>query len=541
MTVVMGAGVTDWTTPGSYGYPRVSGMAEQDVAASQAGPATAQENLPAPQGYPLNVGAWQWPPYHAVHRSAGLLLPGAIVTGVLFDLALRSGAAALGLAAAIWAAAVTVLAWRRTANPWVIACFGAALVLAAGLVLRASPWLVAPDVVAICFLLVLGAILGTRETLLDLRWSAFCARLFSGVPLTFWVPGWLGWPVARVTRRLAGSRRSDALAVARGVAIAIPILLVLGALLASADPVFASFLNLSRFGNPADLLLHVVLVATGILLVGILAGAMAIGFADAPPERVWPASREALVVMAAIDVLFALFAVAQLVAALGGGAAALHDANITYSDYARSGFFQLLWVAALSWIVVLLARRTISAESGRRRLALIAAIEVAVCLVLLIVYVAHARLQLYEEAYGFTMLRLYSHVFAGFAAAAFVLLGVSVAGLGAPRRWLFGAVAALALLFLVGLNAVSPESVVVGQNLDRAHRTGKLDHEYLASLSDDAIPAALAGASGLDATLREPLQVDLCANRPGRKTGWESYTAATDAAMDARRQACGHP
>ena len=48
---------------------------------------------------------------------------------------------------------------------------------------------------------------------------------------------------------------------------------------------------------------------------------------------------------------------------------------------------------------------------------------------LLIVLVAWMRLSLYEGAYGFTMLRLYSHIFAGWVAVVFVLLAADLAGL----------------------------------------------------------------------------------------------------------------
>jgi hypothetical protein len=484
------------------------------------------------------VGAWRWPRYDSVRQASAVLLAGAVVTGVLVDAALRSGTAALGLAAAVWAIVASVLASRLTRNPWAAGCFVGAAVLAACLVLRASPWLVGPDLVAIWFLLALGVSLAERGSPFDLGWSTFWIRVCSAIPLAFWFPGWLLRPVAGLVGRAAGHRRSDAVALARGLAIAVPIAVVLGLLLGSADPVFSSLVSGNRFADPGDLVLHAVLIGTGALLVGMLGGAMAIGFRDAPAVRPAGGSREALVVMAVIDVLFALFAVAQAVAAMGGGAGALRDAGVSPAEYARSGFFQLLWVAGLSWIVIVVARMTVPAERGPRRLALIASIEVAIGLVLLIVYVAHARLQLYEVAFGFTTARLYSHVFAGLVAAGFVLLGVSVAGVGSDRRWLFGAVAALTLVTLLGLDAVNPEAVVVGQNLQRAQATGKLDVYYLANLSDDATPSTLSGAAGLPAEQRAELRMQACSTRRPAIPGWASYSVATQAAIDARLRDC---
>jgi hypothetical protein len=493
-------------------------------------------SCPSPRVEPRSQ---DWPRLEPVRQATGLLLAGAIVTGVLFDLALRSGTPALGAAATVWAGVAVILVWRRSGNPPAIGCFAGAAVLAAWLVLRASAWLVAPDLAAIAFLLVVGVFLGRGGSPLDLRWSTLAARALSLLPRLVWIPGWMLRPVVAPVGRLTGRGRADLVAIARGAAIALPIVVVLGLLLGSADPVFASFFNADRIGDPTDVLLHLVLIASGALLLGVLAGGLSIRYPAPPAARVLLGTREALVVMSVIDVLFALFAVAQVVAALGGGAAALRDAGVSYSDYARSGFFQLLWVAGLTWIVIVVARGAVPTTPGAQRRALIASIEVAIGLVLLIVYVAHSRLQLYEVAYGFTMLRLYSHVFAGLAAAAFAVLGVSVAGVVSSRSWLFGAVAALVLATLIGLNAASPESVVVRLNVARAEQTGKLDVDYLASLSDDAIPAALAADSNLSVADRRVLRAAICATDRPAGTGWAAFNVATQAALGARRQTCG--
>jgi hypothetical protein len=480
----------------------------------------------------------EWPSLDAVRPAPGVLLAGGIVTGVCFDLAVRSGTAALGAAATVWALVATLVAVRRAANRWGVGCFAAAAALAAWLVLRASPWLVLPDLVAITFLLTVGALLGDEGSPFDLRWSTLGIRALRLLPRLVWIPGWMLGPAIALGGQVTASRRSDVIAIVRGVAIAVPIVVVLGVLLGSADPVFASFFNVGGFSDPGDAILHVGLVAAGALLPGIAAGGLSIAYPDAPARRVGLGSREALVVMSVIDVLFALFALAQVVAALGGGAAALRSAGVTYADYARSGFFQLLWVAGLTWLVAVVARGALPAGPGAQRRALIASIEVAIGLVLLIVYVAHSRLQLYEDAYGFTMLRLYSHVFSGLVAAAFVVLGVSVAGVGSARAWLFGSVAALTLAALVGLNAANPESVVVGLNVQRAQRTGDLDAGYLGSLSDDAVPTMLAEAPGLGAANREALVAAICATPAPAPTGWAASNVATRLALEARGRSC---
>src|SRR5207249_665314 len=180
--------------------------------------------------------------------------------------------------------------------------------------------------------------------------------------------------------------------------------------LASADPVFASFFNLNI--DAGQLILDAVFVVLGALGV---AGLLRLA-ASEPLERVngplWRlGATEALVVLAVLDAIFAAFAVAQVLAATGGAADTLRSAGVTYSDYARSGFFQLLWVSGITLAVLFLFSRISKFSDRRGALAFMVLAQCAIALTLMIVVVAFRRLSLYEVVYGFTMLRVYSPVF----------------------------------------------------------------------------------------------------------------------------------
>src|SRR2546423_6637480 len=96
----------------------------------------------------------------------------------------------------------------------------------------------------------------------------------------------------------------------------------------------------------------------------------------------------------------------------------------------------------------------------------------------MIVVVAFRRLSLYEEAYGFTMLRLYSHVFAVWVGLVFLLLAADFLGLRRRRRWFMGAMLATATAVLPGVNLVNPEAVVVGLHPHHAQTAPKIHGEY---------------------------------------------------------------
>jgi hypothetical protein len=321
------------------------------------------------------------------------------------------------------------------------------------------------------------------------------------------------------------------------VLIAIPIAALIAGLLASADPVFASFFNLNL--DVGTLLADVAFVALGALgAAGLLRVA-----ASEPIERVdGPAWRlgatEALVVLAVLDAVFAAFAVAQVLAATGAAADTLRSAGVTYSDYARSGFFQLLWVSGITLAVLFVFSRISRFSDARTARAFMVLAQCAIALTLLVDVVAFNRLSLYEEAYGFTMLRLYSHIFAVWVAVVFLLLAADFLGVWSGRRWFIGATLATAAAVLLGLNFVNPEALIVSLNTSHAQTAHKIDGEYLSQLSSDATPALLASRSSIDATLRAQVDQAACAGMRTYAPTPAAFNWADAQAAEARRSSC---
>jgi hypothetical protein len=93
---------------------------------------------------------------------------------------------------------------------------------------------------------------------------------------------------------------------------------------------------------------HAFVVAVAWAMLGLLRLASAQPHPLAAPGRRPLASVEATVVLVTLDALFASFAAAQLVAVSSGGRRVIETAGLTYAEYARTGFFQLLAVAAIT-------------------------------------------------------------------------------------------------------------------------------------------------------------------------------------------------
>ena len=469
----------------------------------------------------------------AVRRPAdGAVLAAVAVAAVMTDVAVRSGPD--GLAGAVLVALVAggLVLSGRVANPQARALAAGAVVFGVCLAARTSPWLLPLDILAVGGLLVLAASFASGGSVLDLSVPAAVTRAVHAAFHGLTAPAFL---VAGRGGRVTSRR---AMAAARGVVLAVPVLVVLGVLLASADAVFAGFFTGWDLLTPIQ---HGVLLVVGAWG---MAGLLRLASASPAPSLGRVGYRlgrtEAAIVLGSVVVLFAGFAVAQVVAASEGGRHVIETAGLTYAEYARTGFFQLLAVAAITLAVLLGLRAAtdVSDPADRRRFTVLA--EAAVALTLVVVVVAVVRLGLYEQAFGFTMLRLYSKVFAAWIGVVFLLLALHLVGLGRGRQWLPSVAVAAGLLALLGLNLANPEAVVVRHNVAFAERTGRFDPVYLTDLSDDAVPALVAALPRLDPDARQVVLAQVCRMSPvgGDGRSWWASNISHRAAGHARATVC---
>jgi len=289
--------------------------------------------------------------------------------------------------------------------------------------------------------------------------------------------------------RTAGSRGWGRLGPsARGAALAVVLLAVFIPLFVTADAAFAQMVGdaldwgiaLDRAGDRAGVF----------LLVAGLAGSLVL--TAAVPVRVPGASlprlgrTEWLIALGALDALFAAFVALQLTTLFGGDAHVLDTAGLTYAEYARQGFGQLTVAAALTLAVIALARRD--------TLVLRALLGLLCLLTLVVLASALKRLGLYEEAFGFTRLRLLAHGAILWLGAVFAL--IAAAGAANRTRWLPRATVALSALAALAFVLSNPDGRIADRNLARFEATGRIDDSYLEHLSPDAAPA-LARRPGL--------------------------------------------
>jgi len=455
------------------------------------------------------------------------LVASALALGLLGD-ALFQGQA-LGLNVLVWAclfvAALSLLlrvarAPLHQGRRFMVAPL---LVFAALFVWHDSPLIVAANLLAVAAAVSIGALRNVRKATLTDYGGGFVgaatSAAFGGFAVLMSDIRW---------EEVVGRARSEKVtAVARGLALGVPLLVVFGGLFVAADAVFQHLVSSAIPTVDASLVERTLLVAVWAWLAGGL-------LRDLLASREWAAPAvarrrlgvlEISVALAFLDLLFLAFVVVQFRYLFGGSALVQSEAHLTYAEYARHGFFELVAVTGLTLPVLLLADWALGPES-RRAFRWLAALLLA----LLGVVIASAleRMRLYMQEYGLTELRLYATGVILWLAVVSAWFAVTVLQ---GRRHAF-AVGALVAGFAatLTLNVISPDALIARTNVTRP----AVDVSYLAGLSDDAVPALVARISSLPAAQRTELARNLL-RRDATSGDWRSWNVSRGRAGDALR------
>ena len=281
----------------------------------------------------------------------------------------------------------------------------------------------------------------------------------------------------------------------RGAVLGGFVVVPFAALFLAADAAFAELggrIPLPELGSlPLRVLIFVVVLpaALGLALAARRARAPA-----EPRERGRLAPLEWAIPLTSLVVLFAAFVIVQLAVLFGGHDHVLKTAGLTYAEYARQGFWELLVAGALTLTVIGIAAVVATTPRRGHRLLLRALLGALCLLTLVILASAFHRLQLYEDAFGLTRARLGAVAVILWLGAAFVL--VSLAPL--VRRRLAQIAVGGTALALIAFSAANPDGLIAERNIEHWRHTGRIDVGYLSGLSADAVPVV--------DTLPEPLR-----------------------------------
>ena len=328
----------------------------------------------------------------------------------------------------------------------------------------------------------------------------------------------------RALSGLGAGGRKTARQIALGIVCGAGVLAIVFPLLISADAVFgALFSGMDEWFGRLDTLAMWRIIRAALMTMAIFSALYFLrhGRARERVERM-ASDRPAAPFITALSLLCAVYAVfcaIQLAYLFGGAEAASMEGG--YAEYARSGFFQLAWVAAINLTVILACAALCG---GSRAVRIMSTALLALTAVILLS--ALWRMRLYILAFGLTLRRAQT-----LWAMAFIAVCLAAAALRIWKRgfrfWPF--FAAVGLAGWIAFNCVNIDARIADYNVD-AYLGGELeeiDAGYLACTSPDALPALerLRGATegALPEAMSDELDSAIARLRSLSPDGWTDW------------------
>jgi len=277
-----------------------------------------------------------------------------------------------------------------------------------------------------------------------------------------------------------GGRKQAVRKVIVGIGLAIPLLVVFAALFYAADDIFATyFQKIFDVHISAEIVWRIFRIGLMALLA---AGFFYVLIKDSHTlEKIELKAAKydqivTSVVLSLVNALFLIFVAIQI-KYFFGNASFVFDNDITFAEYARNGFFELVWIMVIAALFISFIYRSFTYHRHSR--------FVNFLLILLIAQVgvvavsALRRMELYQDVFGFTVLRLYVEWFIYFTIAVLLFSVISILKNTSFRIFFFTS-AGLGLVALTIVSVVNVDAVIAQENIRRFVEEEKsLDTKYL--------------------------------------------------------------
>lgn len=289
-------------------------------------------------------------------------------------------------------------------------------------------------------------------------------------------------------RKHSGSSGKKRMAVLTGLAVAVPILLILIPLLIRADAAFEGLLELLPKISLQEPFTAVILGFP----IACVAYTMVVALKHSPRDTVPIVSIAGLnpltvnTALGAVCAVYLCYLFSQL-AYFSGGLSGILPSEFTMAEYARRGFFEMAWLSAINLGLMTAAVGLAARKDGRAPLATRCLALFIGIVTLFFVVTASAKMGMYIASYGLTRLRVLTEVIMIFIGLTVIFVSI---WLFVPKLPYMKVVLLTALIMGAAVAWTDVDTVVAAYNV-KTYQQGGLacpDIAYLSTLSDGAVP-----------------------------------------------------
>ena len=295
----------------------------------------------------------------------------------------------------------------------------------------------------------------------------------------------------RIFKSLFTRNQNESKTVSRiliGIACAIPAVLVVVPILASADEAFSSLIS-NVFDDYITLIQKIVLgLGVSVLLI---ATVFSLKYNDEPYKSkdlsVKANSVSLSAFLCVLCFVYLVYLFSQLAYFFSAFSSILPEGyKFTYAQYARRGFFELCVISVINLLFIFVA--VLISEKKENKLSLAVKLPAAFIVVFTfaIIFTALSKMIMYIGVYGCTVLRICTSAFMIWLIILFICLLIRIF----VRQFDFlkyGLIFALVILAVLGIGNVNAQIARYNYN---AYETGKIkmDVSYMSKLGDEGIP-----------------------------------------------------
>lgn len=279
--------------------------------------------------------------------------------------------------------------------------------------------------------------------------------------------------------------------IIKGLIISTPLLIIILFLLTSADMMFKYYLenigdNLIQF-NLESLIGHSIVILIVTLYTFGFLWSLKYNENEYYIQKKYKVSIKLepvtiITIILVICVAYLIFSIIQF-SYLYGGSNNVLPSGFTYAEYARKGFFELVLITIINFIIVIFSIKFTNKDTAKINKAVNISNSLLILFTFNMLFSAHYKMNLYEEAFGFTRLRIFVQVFMLLIGLllTIVLLGIWINSIPTLKVAII-----TTMIVYIALNYINVDKIIAKKNIERYNQTNIVDIDYLKTLSYDA-------------------------------------------------------